>query len=99
VNLLPYRLISRSVEIRIYKTILPITPCGGGLEYLHRSPASPIKQRKENPVPEGIPRPPYHCGLNTGTWSSGFGVGCKAHDLAFTKKKYIVAKSEEVKTR
>jgi hypothetical protein len=26
-------------------------PCEGGLEYLHRSPASRRRRRKENPVP------------------------------------------------
>jgi hypothetical protein len=33
-------------------------PCGGGIEYLHRSPASGRRQRKGNPVPGGITRPP-----------------------------------------
>jgi hypothetical protein len=29
-------------------------PCGGGFEYLHRSPASRRRQPKGNPVPGGI---------------------------------------------
>jgi hypothetical protein len=29
-------------------------PCGGGLEYLHHSPASHTKWQKRNPVPGGI---------------------------------------------
>jgi hypothetical protein len=29
-------------------------PCGGGVEYLHRSPASHRRRRKGNPVPGGI---------------------------------------------
>jgi hypothetical protein len=33
-------------------------PCGGGVEYLHRSPASRTKRRKGNPVPGGITGPP-----------------------------------------
>jgi hypothetical protein len=33
-------------------------PCGGGVEYLHRSPASRRRRRKGNPVPGGITGPP-----------------------------------------
>jgi hypothetical protein len=29
----------------------PVAPCGGGIEYLHRSPASRKSRRKGNPVP------------------------------------------------
>jgi hypothetical protein len=32
--------------------------CGGGLEYLHRSPASRKRRQKGNPVPGGITGPP-----------------------------------------
>jgi hypothetical protein len=32
-------------------------PCGGGVEYLHCSPASRGTHRKENPVPGGITGP------------------------------------------
>jgi hypothetical protein len=37
-------------------------PCGGGLEYLHRSPVSRRRWGKENPVPRGITGPPCHWG-------------------------------------
>jgi hypothetical protein len=37
-----------------------ISPCGGGLEYLHRSPASRIRRRKGNPVPGDTTGPPCH---------------------------------------
>jgi hypothetical protein len=33
-------------------------PCGGGLEYLHRSPASSDRRQKGNPVPGDISGPP-----------------------------------------
>jgi hypothetical protein len=50
------------------------TPCGGGFEYLHRSPASRRRRRKGNPVPGGITVPPCYWGdINTGTWPSRFG--------------------------
>jgi hypothetical protein len=31
-----------------------IPTCGGGLEYLHRSPSSSRRRREWNPVPGGI---------------------------------------------
>jgi hypothetical protein len=34
-----------------------VSPCAGGLEYLHRSPATRKKRRKRNPVPGGITGP------------------------------------------
>jgi hypothetical protein len=34
------------------------TPCGGGVEYLHRNPASRRRRRKGNPVPGSITGPP-----------------------------------------
>jgi hypothetical protein len=37
-------------------------PCGGGLEYLHRSPASRRRRWKGNPVPGGVTGPPCHWG-------------------------------------
>jgi hypothetical protein len=40
-----------------------IIPCGGGIEYLHRSPASRKRQRKANPVPRAISRPPCSWGI------------------------------------
>jgi hypothetical protein len=36
--------------------------CGGGVEYLHRSPASRRRRRKGNPVPGGITEPPFSGG-------------------------------------
>jgi hypothetical protein len=63
------------------------TPCGGGLEYLHRSIDSRRKRPKGNPVPGGVlvTVPPSHWrggGINTGTWSSRLGVRHKADHLA-----------------
>jgi hypothetical protein len=40
-----------------------VFPCGGGVEYLHRSPANHKKRRKGNPVPGGKTRPPYSWGI------------------------------------
>jgi hypothetical protein len=37
--------------------------CGGGFEYLHRSPASRRKWRRGNPVPGGITGPPCSRGI------------------------------------
>jgi hypothetical protein len=34
-----------------------VTPCGGELEYLHRSPATRKRRQKGNPVPGGHPVP------------------------------------------
>jgi hypothetical protein len=39
------------------------TPHGGGFEYLHRSPASPRRRRKENPVPGVKTGPPCSWGI------------------------------------
>jgi hypothetical protein len=36
---------------------------GGGLEYLHHSPASRKRGRKGNPVPRGITGPPCSWGI------------------------------------
>jgi hypothetical protein len=44
------------------KTLTAINPCGGGLEYLHRNPASCKGRQRGNPVPGGI----------TGTTKYGF---------------------------
>jgi hypothetical protein len=47
---------------------------GGGLEYLHHSPASHKRQRKGNLAPGGITRPPCFWGdINMGTWPSRLG--------------------------
>jgi hypothetical protein len=48
--------------------------CGGGVEYLHHSPASCSRQQKWNPVPKGITRPPCYGGdINMRTWPSRLG--------------------------
>jgi hypothetical protein len=43
--------------------LFTLDPCGGGLEYLHRSPASRKRRQKGNPVPGGITGPPCSWGL------------------------------------
>jgi hypothetical protein len=43
-----------------------LTPCGGGLEYLHRCPASRKRRHKGNPVPGGITGPPCPGGYKYG---------------------------------
>jgi hypothetical protein len=49
-------------------------PCGDGFEYIHRSPASRMRRRKGNPVPEGYNWATLFLGdINTGTWSSRLG--------------------------
>jgi hypothetical protein len=55
-------------------SLVRVLPCGGGFEYLHRSPASSKRRRKGNPVPGGITGPPCSWGdINTGTWPSRLG--------------------------
>jgi hypothetical protein len=49
--------------------LLESIPCGGVVEYFHRSPASRRRRRKWNPVPGGITGPPC-------SW------GCKYGDIA-----------------
>jgi hypothetical protein len=44
---------------------------GGGVEYLHRRPASHRRRRKGNPVPGGISG--ILGDINTGTWPSRLG--------------------------
>jgi hypothetical protein len=44
-------------------------PCGGGVQYLHRSPASRRRRRKGNPVPGGIIGLPCSWGI----WIRGLG--------------------------
>jgi hypothetical protein len=49
------------IALRVFwkNNTVKTNPCGGGLECLHRSPASHSKRRqKENPVPGGITGPP-----------------------------------------
>jgi hypothetical protein len=49
-------------------------PCGGGLEYLHRSPASRKRRQKGNPVPGIITGPPCSRGIYIrGPGPSGWG--------------------------
>jgi hypothetical protein len=65
--------------------------CGGGLQYLHRSPASRRRRRgKGNPVPGGITGPPCHWGghkytdlaLQVCGWTQGWRLFCvkKVHE-------------------
>jgi hypothetical protein len=42
---------------------IQILPCGGGVEYPHRSSASRRRRRKGNPVPGGITWPPCSWGI------------------------------------
>jgi hypothetical protein len=70
-------------------------PCGGVLEYLHRSPAIRSRRRKENPclgVKVGRPITGGHkyCDLVPGG-------GLDARIMTLRCKNIIVAKSEEVK--
>jgi hypothetical protein len=46
------------IHHRSHKFQILAIPCGGGVEYLHRSPAIRRRRRKWNPVPEGITGPP-----------------------------------------
>jgi hypothetical protein len=50
-------------------------PCGGGLEYFHRSSASRKRRQKRNPVPRGIFNWVilFLRDINTGTWISKLG--------------------------
>jgi hypothetical protein len=50
----------------LLKLFHKLTPCGGGLEYLHRCPASRKRQQKGNPVPGGITGPPCSWGYKYG---------------------------------
>jgi hypothetical protein len=74
-------------------------PFGCVLEYLHRSPAIHRRRWKGSPVSRGYNWATLSLGgINTETWSSRLGVGCKADDLA-QLKKIIVTKSRKVKNR
>jgi hypothetical protein len=69
------------------------TSRGGGLEYLHRSPAS----RKREPGAWGLNCSILSLGdINTGTWTPRLGVAGKADDLAVYK--FTVSKFKDVKT-
>jgi hypothetical protein len=45
----------------VQTAIRQVDPCGGGLEYLHRSPVGRKRRQKGNPVPGGITGPPWIC--------------------------------------
>jgi hypothetical protein len=47
-----------SIHLRPQYCLNSVFPCGGGLKYLHGSPASRKRLRKGNPVPGGITGPP-----------------------------------------
>jgi hypothetical protein len=53
-----------SVHTPLGVSVLSI-PCGGGVEYLHRSPAT-RRSREENPVPGVITGPPCSWGYKYG---------------------------------
>jgi hypothetical protein len=56
--------------------------CGGGLEYLHHSPASCRRQWKGNSVPCGITVPTLSLvDVNTETWSFRLWFRCNANNL------------------
>jgi hypothetical protein len=49
-------------------------PCGGGVQYLHRTLASRRRRRKGNPVPGGITGPPCSRGIQIrGPGTPGWG--------------------------
>jgi hypothetical protein len=58
---------TRSVQSDCKKNSLIVLcaaiPYGGGVEYLHRSPESRRRRRKEKPVPGGITGPPCSWGI------------------------------------
>jgi hypothetical protein len=60
-----------------------IVPCGGGLEYPHRSPTSRRRWQEGNPVPGGYNWATLSLGdIHTEIWSSRLGIGLKAEGLA-----------------
>jgi hypothetical protein len=53
---------------------IPIRPCGGGLEYLHRNPTIHKRRKKGTQYP-GYNRATLFMGeINTATWPFGLGV-------------------------
>jgi hypothetical protein len=51
-----------------------VNPCGGGLEYLHHSPASRKRRQKREPSARGYSWATLFLGdINTGTWPSRLG--------------------------
>jgi hypothetical protein len=72
--------------------------CGGRLEYLHHSPVSHRRRRKENLVLGGITGPPCQWGPKIqGPGTSGWGLNTRLMTLLC--KKITVVQSKEVKTR
>jgi hypothetical protein len=68
----------QKVCLRVYTGVnterFPMNPCGGGLEYLHRSPVSRKKRRKGNLVPGRYTLATlFLADINTGTWPSRLG--------------------------
>jgi hypothetical protein len=57
------RPIDRRSQYNLELVLERVNPCGGGLEYLHRSPASRKRRCERNPVPGGITGPPYWVGM------------------------------------
>jgi hypothetical protein len=76
-QLLPFNVVSLTtspVFLSSLSLCKLVTPSGGGVEYLHRSPVSRRRRRKGNPVPGGITGPLCSWGgLNTETWSYSVG--------------------------
>jgi hypothetical protein len=63
-----------------------IPPCGGGLEYLHHSPARRTWQWKGNPVCRGVTEPPYHWGHKYRALALQVGAWMKSWWPCFVKK-------------
>jgi hypothetical protein len=49
---------ARAEKLQAGRFIGHISPCGGGIEYFHRSPASRKRRQKGNSVPWVITGPP-----------------------------------------
>jgi hypothetical protein len=83
----PHTMDSVQYSVRVYVSIVCVLYvfifiCGGGLEYLHRSPASRRRRRKGNLGVWGYNWATLSLGdINTEPWPSGLGVGRKADDL------------------
>jgi hypothetical protein len=55
------RAIIEAFSVRFVPESRSAIPCGGGVEYLHRSPASRRRRRKGNPVPGDVTGPLCSC--------------------------------------
>jgi hypothetical protein len=69
--------VSLFVKVKRF-SVNKVLPCGGELEYLHRSPSSRRRRRKRNAVPGCITGSPCHWG--TETWSPSLGFVRKSGD-------------------